>query len=115
MSQLTGLFRQILKKSNHPNILVHNIQLERAKQKYLVQGRLGDGGDIALEIGPPEKESKKLDDGQNVVAEASSGKEPEGTMIEDNEKKLEEKEQTKVVGEDAGAGSGTDGTDGPTV
>jgi hypothetical protein len=112
MSQLTGLFRQVLKKSNHPNILIHNIQLERAKQKYLVQGRLGDGFDSALEIGPPEEESKTLEDGQHLVSEAASGKETEKKVIE-NVKSSEEKKQTKEVGEDAG--SGTDGTDRPTV
>jgi hypothetical protein len=79
MSQLSGLFRQVVKKSNHPNTLLHNLQLARAKQKYLVQGQLGDGAEgTALELGAPEELKKGTDTGKEGNFEGVDEKVLEG-------------------------------------
>jgi hypothetical protein len=59
MSQLTNALRHITKKASHPNSLLYSAQLERAKQKYLVQGQLGDGKEGAVALGSPEVEGRE--------------------------------------------------------
>lgn len=54
MSQLAGLLRQITRKSSNPNAFVYQVQLERARQKYLVRGELDDGKASAVALGAPE-------------------------------------------------------------
>jgi uncharacterized low-complexity protein len=55
MSQFTGLLRQMTKMASHPNSLLYNIQLERARQKF-VQGQLDDGKGGAVTLGAPKDE-----------------------------------------------------------
>lgn len=55
MSALTNVLRQITNKTTHPNALLHQIQLERAKNKYLVQGQLGHGVESVVALTAPEK------------------------------------------------------------
>jgi hypothetical protein len=61
MSQLANALRQIAKKSMHPNALVHKVQLERARQKYIVRGEIGDGKEDAVALGAPEEQEAKLE------------------------------------------------------
>jgi hypothetical protein len=56
MSHLAGLLRQITTKSQNPNALIYQLQLERAKQKYLVDERLGGGSEAAVALEAPESE-----------------------------------------------------------
>jgi hypothetical protein len=98
MSQLGGVFRQIVKKANHPNILLHNIQLEHAKIKHLVQGQLGVGSDeTALELGAPE-EQKEKDAGQERTLEAKDRSALEGKSEVVIEVKGEDNGRTEEVG-----------------
>lgn len=57
MSHLANALRQISKKSSHPNVLIYQLQLQRAKQKHLDQGQLGDGTEGAVALGAPESEN----------------------------------------------------------
>lgn len=45
----------------HPNALVHKVQLERARQKYIVRGELGDGKEDAVALGAPEEQEKGVE------------------------------------------------------
>src|SRR5579871_5974662 len=77
MSQLGSLLRQITKKSSHPNAFIYKIQLERAKQKYLLQGQLDDGKEDAVALGAPEEEEREkaaLDIEKGVGPEAAERK-----------------------------------------
>ncbi|KFY15256.1 hypothetical protein V492_02123 [Pseudogymnoascus sp. VKM F-4246] len=59
MSHLANALRQITNKSSNPNALIYQIQLQRAKQKYLVQEQLGSGTGAAIALGAPESEHGK--------------------------------------------------------
>jgi len=59
MSGLTNVLRLITKKASHPNSLIHQVQLERARKKYLVQGQLDDGKEGAVALGAPEEEGQE--------------------------------------------------------
>lgn len=61
MLHLAGALRQITKKASHPNPLIFDIQLERAKQKYVVQGRLAASEYGALELSAPSDQGEKAD------------------------------------------------------
>ncbi|OBT65980.1 hypothetical protein VE03_03178 [Pseudogymnoascus sp. 23342-1-I1] len=56
MSHLANALRQITKKSSNPNALIYQLQLQRAKQRYLVQEQLGNGTQAAVALGAPESE-----------------------------------------------------------
>ncbi|KFY64522.1 hypothetical protein V496_03211 [Pseudogymnoascus sp. VKM F-4515 (FW-2607)] len=59
MSHLANALRQITKKSSNPNALIYQLQLQRSKQKYLVQEQLGNGTEAAVALGAPESENKE--------------------------------------------------------
>lgn len=59
MSHLANALRQISKKSSHPNVLIYQLQLQRAKQKHLDQGQLGDGTEGAVALSAPESENRE--------------------------------------------------------
>ncbi|KAE8441454.1 hypothetical protein EG329_004947 [Mollisiaceae sp. DMI_Dod_QoI] len=67
MSGLANALRRIAKSASHPNALLYKTQLERAKQKYLVQGQLGDGKEDAFMLGSPEEEIQKQERGQKTL------------------------------------------------
>ncbi|KFY25504.1 hypothetical protein V493_04643 [Pseudogymnoascus sp. VKM F-4281 (FW-2241)] len=82
MSHLANALRQITKKSSNPNALIYQLQLQRAKQKYLAQEQLGDGIEGAVALGPPdggtgekvsEPETAALDREQQSGPEAAEG------------------------------------------
>jgi hypothetical protein len=84
MSQLGSLLRQITKKSSHPNTLIYEIQLERARQKLFVQRQLDDGKDDAVALEAPrgdvqeqtrecEKTALGLDNGNGIKAAVQDG------------------------------------------
>lgn len=68
MSHLANALRQITKKSSNPNALIYQLQLQRAKQKYLVQEQLGNGMEGAVALGAPETENREKDSGPETVA-----------------------------------------------
>lgn len=79
MSLLTGALRAITKKASSPQSLIYSIQLERAKQKYIVRGEL-DGPESAIELGAPEANAKEqkgtgveLSRGAGLEAGSSNG------------------------------------------
>jgi hypothetical protein len=80
MSQLTNALRHITKKASHPNALLYSAQLERAKQKYLVQGQLEGGKEGAVALGAPETDGRERElekeDSRNGIG--SEGAEREG-------------------------------------
>lgn len=61
MSHLAALLRQVTRKSQHPNALLYDIQLARAKQKYLVREELSDGKEGIVELGAPEEKVEAAD------------------------------------------------------
>jgi hypothetical protein len=67
MSQLTGILRQITKKAPHPNALLYTVQLERARQKILLQGQLDDGKEGAIALGAVEKEGQEQETGKSEL------------------------------------------------
>jgi hypothetical protein len=81
MSQLTNALRHITKKASHPNALLYSAQLERAKQKYLVQGQLGDGKEGAVALGAPETDGRERalekGDARNGIGSEGAGREGE--------------------------------------
>ena len=81
MSHLANSLRQITSKSSNPNALIYQLQLQRAKQKYLVQEQLGDGMEAAVALGAPESENREKGPGPETAAlgrEHQSG--PEAAM-----------------------------------
>jgi hypothetical protein len=56
MPALSSLLGQIAQKASHPNDLVYKLQVARAKQKYLVQERLGDGREDTVALQAPKEE-----------------------------------------------------------
>lgn len=61
MSQLANALRHITKKASHPNALIYNVQLQRAKEKYLVQGQLEDGKEEAVALAGPGEKGQEQD------------------------------------------------------
>jgi len=55
MSALANALRQITKKAAHPNALLYQVQLDRAKKRHLIQGQLGDGLAGVVALKPPEE------------------------------------------------------------
>jgi len=80
MSALTNVLRHITKKAAHPNTLLYNVQLERAKNKYLLRGQLGDGLDGTVALDAP-----KEDDGIVKIETEESSKEERFAMQNDME------------------------------
>ena len=68
MSHLANALRQITKKSSNPNTLIYQLQLQRAKQKYLVQEQLGNGMEGAVALGAPEGENGEKASGPETAA-----------------------------------------------
>ena len=68
MSHLANALRQITKKSSNPNALVYQLQLQRAKQKYLVQEQLGNGMEGAVALETPESENGEKASGLETAA-----------------------------------------------
>ncbi|OBT55008.1 hypothetical protein VE04_05329 [Pseudogymnoascus sp. 24MN13] len=68
MSHLANALRQITKKSSNPNALIYQLQLERSKQKYLVQEQLGNGMEGAVALGAPESENGEKSSGAKTAA-----------------------------------------------
>ncbi|OBT87128.1 hypothetical protein VE02_02258 [Pseudogymnoascus sp. 03VT05] len=67
MSHLANALRQITKKSSNPNALIYQLQLQRSKQKYLVQEQLDNGMEGAVALGAPESENGKKDSGPETA------------------------------------------------
>jgi len=95
MSHLANVLRQITKKASHPNSLIHGVQLERARQKYIVRGELIDGKEDAVALGAPKEER------QERVEEKGSKPEAAGPEEEGGEGRAEA-ETGQGDGEDAG-------------
>lgn len=78
MSHLAGALRQIAKKSQNPNTLIYQLQLQRAQQKYLVHERLGDGSEGAVALEAPKGELRKNESEQEeVVLDATKQSDPD--------------------------------------
>jgi hypothetical protein len=70
--QLANALRQVAKTAKHPNALLYQFQLERAKKKYLAEGKqLGDGLEGVVALGAPKEEQALVQD----KAEMKSGSE----------------------------------------
>jgi len=91
MSYLTPLLRQLTRKASHPNALLYEVQLERARVKYLVNGELEDGKG-AVELGAPEEPAAEL--------------KTEDVKNEKRELEGSESEAKKAEGEEAGGKEG---------
>jgi len=102
MSALANVLRHITKKASHPNALIHQIQLERARSKYLVQGRLGDGLEGVVSLDAPKGdgvvkfETEKSSKEEGLVMQKDV--EGDGRGHEDVESVESEKEVTKDGG-----------------
>lgn len=68
MSHLANALRQITNKSSNPNALIYQLQLQRAKQQYLVQEQLGDGTEAAVALGAPESKNGGESSGKETAA-----------------------------------------------
>jgi hypothetical protein len=96
LSHLSSILRQITKKSFHPNSLIYDVQLARAKQKHLLTDQLGDGIEIVVALGEPEKvESKQNQEPetsareiQRVNKSESAGRDGDG-VIGEKSKRME--------------------------
>jgi hypothetical protein len=82
MSQFTNALRHITKKASHPNALLYSAQLERAKQKYLVQGQLEDGKEGAVALGAPELDRREREGEKDEIQDPRNGTVPEGEVRE---------------------------------
>lgn len=105
MSLLAGALRAITQKASSPQSLTYAIQLERARQKYIVREELG-GPESAMELGAPKDDIRvqketgvQLGKGEGSVAEPEHG---EGMAVGEV--------RGSGVAEDAasGAGAGSD-------
>jgi hypothetical protein len=68
MPALSSLLGQIAKKASHPNDLVYKLQLTRAKQKYLVQERLGVSREDSVALQAPKEElEEELEEGEAAI------------------------------------------------
>jgi hypothetical protein len=75
----------------HPNALLHKVQLERARQKYIVRGELGDGKEEAIAIGAPEQQKAELE--RHAVELSSSSGEVTGVEDQRMEGKVEQRRE----------------------
>jgi hypothetical protein len=108
MSQLTNALRHITKKASHPNALLYSAQLERAKQKYLVQGQLEGGKEGAVALGAPEaagwEREGEID--ELKIEEPGNGTVSEGAVREGESKGVKreggEAERVRVEDENGG-------------
>jgi hypothetical protein len=92
--QLANALRQVAKTAKHPNALLYQFQLERAKKKYLAEGKqLGDGLDGVVALGAPKEE--------NELGKAEMGK-------SGSEGAVSEKDEGKKEGDGAGGGGGAE-------
>ena len=98
MSALANALRQVVKRSNHPNSLVYQVQVERARTKYVERGLLEGGQEEgAVALGAPEE------NGEKAKPKMGSGEAAEG---------VGEGVERREGGKDAGGG-GSEGKDGP--
>lgn len=89
MSHLASLLRQITKKSSHPNALIHKVQLERAKLKYLVQGQLDNAEESTIALGAPEEEEQEQERRKAVfVMEGGNRSEPAKQKVKKSKRGL---------------------------
>ncbi|KFX92440.1 hypothetical protein O988_07276 [Pseudogymnoascus sp. VKM F-3808] len=112
MSYLANALRQITKKSSNPNTLIYQLQLERAKQKYLVQEQLGDGTEAAVALGAPESKNGEKDLGQESAAlnrEQQSHSEAAEGNNENIKSREVDGERARTHGDDAGGGGEKEG------
>ena len=84
MSQFGSVLRQVTKKAAHPNSLIYSVQLERAKQKYIVQGQLESGAEGTVALGAPEEEKTKQAVDEQESAGMKKGEEPGPQTGDDN-------------------------------
>ena len=92
MSHLASLLRQITQKSKNLNALIYQLQLERAKQKYLVPGRLGDGVEGAVALGAPESERREKEIERELTTKEQSGSESGSEAVERKNEGIESRE-----------------------
>lgn len=104
MSHLANALRQITSKSSNPNALIYQLQLRRAKQKYLVQEQLGDGTEGAVALEAPESENGEKASGQETATlnrEQQSGPEAAAGNNEGIKCREVDREPRRAHGEDA--------------
>lgn len=92
MSHLASLLRAVTKRASHPNNLLYEAQLERARVKILVKGELGKGEDAVL-LEQPRVEKKEEEGLENVESGEEGGVEKSGSG-----KKGAGKEEEEVKG-----------------
>ncbi|KFX94621.1 hypothetical protein V495_01385 [Pseudogymnoascus sp. VKM F-4514 (FW-929)] len=112
MSYLANALRQITKKSSNPNTLIYQLQLERAKQKYLVQEQLGDGTEAAVALGAPESKNGENDAKQKLGAldrEQQSHSEAAEGNNEGIQSREADGERARAHGDDDAGGGGKEG------
>jgi len=102
MSALANALRAVVVKSSHPNSLIYQVQVERARKKHVERGLLEGGqqeGVVAL--GAPEETGAKR------ALETGSGGGPGGAERENRAVGGEEAEAEAEAGRgDAGGGGG---------
>ena len=104
MPALGSLLRQLSKKASHPNALIYEIQLARAKHKYLVQEQLEDGEEDAVAL-PAPKEGEREED----VSPVMKNEDGRDTMQQDSgdaEARRIEVERGRERGENGSEGRG---------
>lgn len=117
MSQLATICRRVVKTATDVNGFIFELELEVARSKYIVRGKVNDGESV-LELGDPARETKEGErDGESQI---------EATCQDGKEKKLlgevGEKESGKAGSETSQPGeissksaSRSEGTDTNTV
>lgn len=107
MAHLANVLRQITNKSSNPNALIYQLQLERAKQKYLVQEQLGSGAEGAVALGAPESENVEKGSGPETAA-FDGGKQGDSEAAERNNEGIKcreaDGEPARAHGDDARGG-----------
>jgi hypothetical protein len=90
MSALANALRAVVVKSSHPNSLVYQVQVERAKKKYVERGMLEGGQqEGAVALGAPEEK------GEKAAVEVESAEAAE---------RVSERVEGREDGKDAGSG-----------
>ncbi|KIN03530.1 hypothetical protein OIDMADRAFT_177687 [Oidiodendron maius Zn] len=103
-ASLGSLLRQVTKKASHPNALIYEIQLARAKHKHLVQGQLEDGEEDAVAL-PAPKEGERQED-VPLVMKNEDGRYTMQQDSGDAEARRIEVEQGREKGENGTEGKG---------
>jgi hypothetical protein len=94
----------VTKKASHPNTLLYNVQLERARKKYLVQGQLDDGKEGTVALGSPDEQTQ--DDPQIALqAKSCDVLEVAEQTGEGSQKEHTDRQGLKEAGEAVAAGA----------